>query len=98
MKRVAIGTGVYVAVMFMTGALIDAFPITTELLVFKILAPFSLFFNPLTVRAWLFDLEGGGGQMPLASVGLPEWVAAVSILVVAAVTVVLALRRYRTEI
>ena len=95
-KRVAIGTGAYVAVMFMTGALIDAFPVSSELLVYKILAPLSLFFNPVTVRDWLFDLEGG--QMPLVAVGLPQWVGAVSILLVAALTTFIALRRYRREI
>ena len=95
-KRVAIGTGVYVAAMFMTGALADAIPLASGLLAFKVLAPMSLFFHPMTVRDWLFDLEGSG--MPLARVDLPQWVAAISIVVVAVVSAGLALKRYRSEI
>jgi len=95
-RRVAIGTGVYVAAMFMTGALTDALPISSDLLVFKLLAPLSLFFNPTTVRDWLFDLPGGG--MPLPRVDLPQWAALISIFAVAAITTGLAIRRYRREI
>lgn len=95
-KRVTIGTGVYVAVMFLTGALADAIPRASQLLAFKILAPMSLFFHPMAVRDWLFDLEGSG--MPLARVDLPQWVAAIAIVTVAGVTTAIALKRYRSEI
>lgn len=95
-RRVAIGTGVYVAAMFMTGALVDALPRSSDLVVFKLLAPLSLFFHPMSVRDWLFDLPGGG--MPLARVDLPQWTAVVAIAAVATVTAGLALRRYRSEL
>ena len=95
-KRVAIGTGVYVVVMFMTAGLADALPMSSELLVYKLLVPLSLFFHPMSVRDWLFDRETFG--MPLVGVGLPEWVGAVVILGVAALTAMLAVRRYRREL
>jgi hypothetical protein len=95
-KRVAIGTDVYVAAMFMTGALTDAIPRASELVAFKVLAPLSLFFHPMSVRDWLFDLDGSG--LPLARVDLPQWVAAVAIVVFAAVTAGIARNRYRQEI
>ncbi len=95
-RRVALGTGVYLLVMLMTGALVDALPRTSDLLVYKFLAPLSLFFHPMSVRDWLFDREPFG--MPLVGVGLPLWVGAVVILVVASLTAVIALRRYRREL
>ena len=94
--RVPIASGVYVVAMFMTGALADALPLVSEILIFQVLAPMSLFFNPMSVRDWLFDDEGPG--MILARVGLPQWVGAVAILVVAVITGVLALREYRKHI
>ena len=93
--RVAFATGVYVVVMMMSGGLADAIPRVSELLVFKILAPFSLFFNPFSVRDWFFDEIDDG--LPLESVGLEPWVGAIAILVVAAATGVLAVRQYRKE-
>ena len=95
-RRVALGAGVYLLVMLMTGALVDALPRTSDLLVYKFLAPLSLFFHPMSVRDWLFDREPFG--MPLVGVGLPLWVGAVVILVVASLTAVIALRRYRREL
>ena len=50
----------------------------------------------MSVRDWLFDRETFG--MPLVGVGLPEWVGAVVILGVAALTAMLAMRRYRREL
>ena len=79
--------------MFMSGALSDAFPLQSDLLIFKVLAPFCLFMNPYSFSHLLFDVEGGG--LLLAQVDLPLWVAGVAILVVTLLTGVLALRRYR---
>lgn len=95
-KRVALGTGAYVAGMFMTAALADAIPRTSDLLAFKVLAPLSLFFHPMSVRDWLFDLQGSG--MPLARVDLPQWGAAIAIAVLVVVTGVIAQKRYATQI
>ncbi|MBT8335532.1 MAG: hypothetical protein KJO11_02945 [Gemmatimonadetes bacterium] len=95
-KRVAIGTGVYVAVMFMTAALTDALPRQSDLVAFKVLAPFSLFFNPTTVRDWLFDLDGDG--MPLVRVDMPQWTAAIAIAVVVVAAAVIARQRYKNEL
>jgi ABC-2 type transport system permease protein len=91
--RVAIGTGVYAVTMLMTAGLSDAIPRVSDLLLYKVLAPLSLFFNPYAVRDWLF--EDVDGTTPLPRVGHPEWVGAVVILAVAVVTVALALRKYR---
>jgi ABC-2 type transport system permease protein len=98
MKRVAMAAGVYVVTMFMTAALTDALPRASELLIFKVLAPFSLFFNPFSVRDWLFTEEVADSGFPLARVDLSPWIGAVAILVVAAITTVLAVRQYRKEI
>ena len=95
-NRVPIAAGVYVAVMMMSGALSDALPRQSDLLIFKLLAPLALFMNPLSFRDWLFDDPGEG--MPLARVDLPQWVGGIAILVVAVVTAVLAIRRYRKHI
>lgn len=94
-RRQAIATGIYVFVMFMTVGLVEAMPRATELLVFRILAPLALFWNPLSVRDWLFDREPE--QWPLDRVGFEPWVGAVTILTVAVVTAVIAHRRYRRE-
>lgn len=95
-KRVAMATGIYVVTMFMTGALSDALPRASHLLVFKGLAPLSLFFNPFSVRDWLFDEVDA--TPPLGRVGLEPWVGAIVILVLALITAVLAVRQYRKEI
>ena len=93
--RVAFATGGYVLVMMMSGELADAIPRVSDLLLFKVLAPFSLFLNPFSVRDWLFDeIEGG---LPLESVGLEPWVGAIAILAVAVAAGVLALRQYGKE-
>ena len=94
-RRVPIATGVYVFIMFMTGALVEAMPRATELLIFKVVAPLALFWNPLSVRDWLFDREPD--QFPLDRVGLEPWVGAVSILLIAVATAVIAHRRYRRD-
>jgi hypothetical protein len=94
-RRVAIATGVFVFVMFMTGALTEAIPRATDLLVFKVLAPLALLWNPLSVRDWLFDQEEQGWA--LDRVGFEPWVGAVTIVLIAAVTALIAHRRYRRE-
>jgi ABC-2 type transport system permease protein len=94
-RRVAIATGIFVFVMFMTGALTEAIPRATDLLVFKVLAPLALLWNPLSVRDWLFDQEEQGWA--LDRVGFEPWVGAVTIVLIAAVTAVIAHRRYRRE-
>jgi len=94
-RRAAIATGVYVFAMFMTVSLIEAMPRATDLLVFRVLAPFGLFWHPLTVRDWLFGREPE--QWALDRVGLPPWVGAVTIVAIAVATAVIAHRRYRRE-
>jgi ABC-2 type transport system permease protein len=94
-RRVAIATGVYVLVMFMTASLVEAMPRATDLVVFKVLAPLGLFWHPLTVRDWLFDREPE--QWALDRVGFEPWVGAVVIAVIALATAVTAHRRYRRE-
>ena len=94
-RRVAIATGVFVFVMFMTGSLTEAMPRATDLLVFKVLAPLALFWNPASVRNWLFDREGQ--QFALDRAGLDPWVGAVAILVIAVATAVIAHQRYRRD-
>jgi ABC-2 type transport system permease protein len=94
-RRVAIATGVFVFIMFMTGSLVEAMPRATELLVFKVMAPLALFWNPLTVRDWLFDQEPE--QWPLDRVGFEPWVGALAIVIITVATAVIAHRRYRRE-
>ena len=94
-SRVAIASGVFVAAMFMSAGLSEAIPRVSELLIFKVLAPFSLFFNPYSVRDWLFDETD---SFPLERVGFPDWVGTVPILVIAVITAVLALRQFRKHI
>lgn len=94
-RRVAIATGVYVLAMFLSASLIEAMPRATDLLVFKVLAPLALFWNPLSVRDWLFDREPD--QFALDRVGFEPWVGAVAIGAIALLTAVIAHRRYRTE-
>jgi ABC-2 type transport system permease protein len=94
-RRVAIATGVYVLAMFLSASLIEAMPRATDLLVFKVLAPLALFWNPLSVRDWLFGREPE--QWALDRVGLDPWVGAVVIVVIALMTAVIAHRRYRRE-
>ena len=94
-RRTAIASGIYVLAMFLTAFLIEAMPRATELLVFKVLAPFGLFWHPLTVRDWLFDREPE--QWALDRVGFEPWVGAVVIAAVALLTAVIAHRRYRRE-
>lgn len=94
-RRVPIATGIYVFIMFVTGSLVEAMPRATELLVFKVLAPLALFWNPLSVRDWLFDREPD--QFALDRAGLEPWVGAVSIVVIAVVTAIMAHRRYRRD-
>jgi ABC-2 type transport system permease protein len=95
--RVPIATGVYVVSMFMSAAISDAFPLQSDLLIFKVLAPFSLFLNPHSFGRWLFEMEDGGGSL-LARVDLPLWVGGIAILVVALLTGALAVARYRKYI
>jgi ABC-2 type transport system permease protein len=94
-RRVAIATGVYVLAMFLTGVTIEAMPRATELLVFRIMAPLMLFWNPLSVRDWLFDRPPE--QWPLVRVGFEPWVGAITILVFAILTAIIVHRRYRRE-
>lgn len=94
-RRVAIATGAYVIGMFMSASLIDVIPLATDLLIFKVLAPLALVWNPLSVRDWLFDREPQ--LWPLARVGFEPWAGAVTILVIALATAVIAHRRYRRE-
>lgn len=98
LKRVAMASGVYVAAVFMSGALIDALPRASTLLIYKVLAPFSLFFNPFSARDWMFPADQADADFPLARVDLPPWVGALAILVLAVMTTVLAVRQYRKEI
>ena len=93
-KRVAIASGVFVVFVFMTGALSDAIPRSSDLLVYKVLAPFAVWWNPPSVRNWLF---GEDDLTPLVRAGLPDWWGLVAILAITAVTGFLALRRYRKE-
>jgi ABC-2 type transport system permease protein len=94
-RRVAVATGVYVLAMFLTAATIDAMPRATELLVFKIMAPLMLFWNPLSVRDWLFQLDRE--QWPLVRVGMEPWVGAIAIVLLALITAVIMHRKYRRE-
>lgn len=96
MKRLTMATGVFVIAMFLSGSLVDIIPEGTTLPVYRVLAPLSMFFNPLTVRDWLFGLDGDG--MPLVQVGLPQWTAAVALAALLALTAWLAHRRYRREL
>jgi ABC-2 type transport system permease protein len=94
-RRVPIATGIYVFIMFLTGALVEAMPRATELVIFKLLAPLALFWNPLSVRDWLFDREPD--QFALDRAGLEPWVGAVAIALIALATAVIAHRRYRRD-
>jgi hypothetical protein len=85
----------YGAPAFVVALSIEAMPRATELLVFKVLALFGLFWHPLTVRDWLFDRLPE--QWPIDRVGFQPWVGALVIVVVALVTAVIAHRRYRRE-
>lgn len=94
-RRVVIASGIYVFIMFMTASLLEAMPRATDLLVFKVIAPLALFWNPLSVRDWLFDQEPE--QWALDRVGFEPWVGAMAIAVIAVVTAVIAHRRYRRQ-
>jgi ABC-2 type transport system permease protein len=94
-RRVAVASGVYVLTMFMTGSLIEAMPRATDHLIFKVLAPLALFWNPLSVRDWLFDQEPD--QLALDRAGLEPWMGALAILAIALATALIAHRRYRRE-
>jgi ABC-2 type transport system permease protein len=94
-RRVPIATGIYVLAMFLTASLLDAMPRATDLLVFKLLAPLALFWNPLSVREWLFDREPQ--QWALDRAGLEPWVGAIAIVVIAIATALVAHRTYRKE-
>ena len=91
--RVAIATGVYVVAMLMSAAISDAIPRVSELLIYQVLAPLSLFYNPYAVRDWLFDEEQS--LTPLVQVGHPEWVGAIVIVGIVVLTGALALHQYR---
>lgn len=92
-RRVPIATGIYVIVMFLSSALTEAIPRATDLLVFKMLAPLALFWNPLSVRDWLFGQDPQ--QWALDRVGLEPWVGAIAIVSIALVTALVAQQRYR---
>jgi ABC-2 type transport system permease protein len=92
-RRVTIASGVYVLIMFLSAALVEAMPRATELLAFKALAPLALFWNPFSVRDWLFDQERD--QLALNRVGLEPWVGAIAIVAIVFVTAVIAQRKYR---
>jgi ABC-2 type transport system permease protein len=92
-ERLAIASGVYVVIMFLTSVTLEAIPRATDLVVFQVIAPFMLFWNPLSVRDWLFDREPQ--LWPLERVGLEPWVAAATILFLAFATALVAHRRYR---
>lgn len=92
-KRLAVASGVYIFIMFLTSMMVEAMPRATDLLVFRIMAPLALFWNPLSVRDWLFAREPE--DWPLERVGLEPWVGAVTIAGIAILTAVIAHRRYR---
>lgn len=94
-KRVAFATGGFVAAIVMTGALSDAIPRTSDLLIYKILAPLSLWWSPFSVRDWLFGEEE---MTPLTQVGLPPWTAALVILALTLITALLAQQKYKKEL
>lgn len=94
-RRVVIASGVYVLIMFLTVSLIEAMPRATDLLVFKVIAPLALFWNPFSIRDWLFDREPG--QWALDRAGLAPWVGVLAIVGIALVTAVIAHRRYRRQ-
>jgi ABC-2 type transport system permease protein len=94
-RRAVVASGVYVLTMFITGSLVEAMPRATDLLVFKVLAPLALFWNPLSVRDWLFDREPN--QLALDRAGLELWVGAVAIVALTLATALIAHRRYRRE-
>ncbi len=92
-RRLAVASGVYILVMFMTSLTVEAMPRATDLLVFKVMAPLALFWNPLSVRDWLFDREPE--DWPLERVGLEPWVGAVTIVAITLLTAFIAYRAYR---
>ena len=92
-QRLSIASGVYVLIMFLTSMVVEAMPRATDLLVFKVMAPLALFWNPLSVRDWLFNREPE--DWPLERVGLEPWVAVATIVAITLATVVIAHRRYR---
>jgi ABC-2 type transport system permease protein len=94
-RRAAIATGVFGLLMFLSGSLVEAMPRATELFVFKVIAPLALFWNPLSVRAWLFDREPE--QLALDRVGFEPWVGALAIAGITLATAVIAHRRYSRE-
>lgn len=94
-RRAALASGVYVLTMSLTVFMLEAMPRATELLVFKLLAFFGLFWHPFTVRDWLFDREPE--DWPIERVGFDPWVGALVIVVVALATALIAHRRYRRE-
>jgi ABC-2 type transport system permease protein len=94
-RRTAIASGVYVLLMILSASMVEAMPRATELVVFKVLAPLALFWNPLSVRDWLFKREPE--QWPLDRVGLDPWVGAAAIVGIAILTGVIAHRRYRRD-
>jgi hypothetical protein len=81
--------------MILAASLTEAMPRATDLLVFKVLAPMALFWNPVSVRDWLFDQPSQ--QLALDRVGFEPWVGAIVIAVIAIVTAVIAHRRYRKD-
>ena len=95
-ERVAVASGVFVIAVFMTAGLAEAIPRVSDLVIFKVLAPFAIALNPLTVRDWLFEIEVS--DMPLDRVGLPQWVAGLAILGIAVATAVVAFQRYRKRL
>lgn len=92
-RRVPIATGIYVVLMFMSASFIEVIPRATDLLVFRVMAPLALFWNPLSVRDWLFDQEPE--QWALDRVGFEPWVGALTIMALALVTALIAHHRYR---
>jgi len=92
-RRVAFASGIYVLLMFMSGALVQITPRATDQLVYKVLAPLGIMWNPWSVRDWLFDREPE--QLLLDRVGLDPWVGAAAIVGIAVITALIAHRRYR---
>ncbi len=93
--RAATASGLFILVMLLTVALTAAIPSSSDAIFYKYLTLLSMSSNPLTVRDWLFDLEA---STPVTRAGLPSWAAAVALLAFAALTAVLAHRRYRSEL
>ena len=94
-KRLGRATGTYLAIMFALQIIADVLSEAGSSLG-KYAALISLRQHPSVVRDWIFDRTSRGHAMTEA--GWSPWVALLIILVVAGAAVVIASRRYRSEI